>query len=151
MVRITEMARKVAAFDVSVLLHGENGTGKGVLARAIHAWGPRSAGPFVTVNCPGLIADLLESELFGHVRGAFTGAIRDATGKVAAAEGGTLFLDELGDLPPALQPKLLRFLQGRQYERVGEATTRSSDVRLVAATKSLFRKSYTACLRGGRT
>ena len=134
MARVNEMARKVAAFDASVLLRGENGTGKGVLARTIHAWGPRAAGPFVTVNCPGLSADLLESDLFGHAKGAFTGAVRDANGKVAAAEGGTLFLDELGDLPPALQPKLLRFLQDRQYERVGEATTRSSDVRLVAAT-----------------
>jgi len=134
MAKVLEMARKVAVFDTTVLLRGENGTGKGVLARAIHAWGRRAEGPFVTVNCPGLSADLLESDLFGHVKGAFTGAVRDAAGKVAAAEGGTLFLDELGDLPTPLQPKLLRFLQEKRYERVGEATTRPSNVRLVAAT-----------------
>ena len=132
--RVLEMARRVAPFDAAVLLRGENGTGKGVLARALHAWSRRSAGPFVTVNCPSLNPDLLESDLFGHAKGAFTGAVRDAAGKVAAAEGGTLFLDEVGDLPPPLQPKLLRFLQERRYERVGETNTRSADVRLVAAT-----------------
>jgi NtrC-family two-component system response regulator AlgB len=117
-----------------VLLRGENGTGKGVLARALHAWSKRADGPFVTVSCPSLSPDLLESDLFGHVRGAFTGAVRDSAGKVTAAEGGTLFLDEVGDLPPPLQPKLLRFLQERKYERVGETRTRAADVRLVAAT-----------------
>ena len=132
--RALEVARVVAATDAAVLVRGENGTGKGVLARALHAWGRRAARPFVTISCPSLGAELLESELFGHVRGAFTGAVRDAVGKVAAAEGGTLFLDEIGDLPPPLQPKLLRFLQERKYERVGEATTRTADVRLVAAT-----------------
>ena len=132
--RVLEMARRVAPFDAAVLLRGENGTGKGVLARALHAWSKRADGPFVTVNCPSLNPDLLESDLFGHARGAFTGAVRDAAGKVAAAGGGTLFLDEIGDLPPPLQPKLLRFLQERKYERVGEANTRSADVRLVAAT-----------------
>jgi NtrC-family two-component system response regulator AlgB len=105
-----------------------------VLARAIHARSPRAAGPFVTVNCPSLSAELLESELFGHVRGAFTGAVRDTEGKVAAAEGGTLFLDEVGDLPLPLQPKLLRLLQERSYERVGEVRTRLSDARVLAAT-----------------
>ncbi len=113
---------------------GESGTGKGVLARAAHAWSRRAAGPFVTVSCPSRVAELLESDLFGHVPGAFTGAVRDAAGKVAAAEGGTLFLDEAGDLPLPLQPKLLRFLKEKRYERVGEATTRSADVRIVAAT-----------------
>ena len=132
--RVLDLARKVAPTDAAVLIRGESGTGKGVLAHALHAWSRRSSGPFVTVSCPSLSAELLESDLFGHVRGAFTGAVRDAAGKVAAAEGGTLFLDEVGDLPPPLQPKLLRFLQERRYERVGEAKTRAADVRLVAAT-----------------
>jgi two-component system, NtrC family, response regulator AlgB len=132
--RVLELARKVAPTEAVVLIRGENGTGKGVLARALHAWSPRADRPFVTVSCPSLSPDLLESELFGHARGAFTGAVRDAPGKVAAAEGGTLFLDEVGDLPPPLQPKLLRFLQERRYERVGEVTTRAADVRLLAAT-----------------
>ncbi len=132
--QLGEMARRVAPFDAAVLLRGENGTGKGVLARALHGWSKRAGGPFVTVNCPSLNPDLLESDLFGHARGAFTGAVRDSAGKVAAAEGGTLFLDEVGDLPVGLQPKLLRFLQDREYERVGESQTRSADVRLVAAT-----------------
>jgi len=134
MSRLLELARKVAPTDAVVLIRGENGTGKGVLARALHAWSRRTAAPFVTVSCPSLSAELLESDLFGHVRGAFTGAVRDTTGKVVAAEGGTLFLDEIGDLPLPLQPKLLRFLQERKYERVGEAVTRTADVRLIAAT-----------------
>jgi NtrC-family two-component system response regulator AlgB len=116
------------------LLRGESGTGKGVLARAIHARSPRAARAFVTVSCPSLSAELLESDLFGHVKGAFTGAVVDKEGKVAAAEGGTLFLDEIGDLPPSLQPKLLRFLQERTYERVGEPHPRAGNVRLIAAT-----------------
>ena len=129
-----DVAFKVAPTEASVLIRGESGTGKGVLARAIHARGPRAASPFVTVHCPSLSAELLESELFGHVRGAFTGAVRDTAGKVAAAEGGTLFLDEIGDLPLALQPKLLRLLQEKRYERVGETRTRASNVRILAAT-----------------
>ena len=132
--RVLDLARKVAPPTPRVLIRGESGTGKGVLAHALHAWSRRAGGPFVTVSCPSLSAELLESDLFGHVRGAFTGAVRDAAGKVAAAEGGTLFLDEVGDLPLPLQPKLLRFLQEKRYERVGEATTRAADVRLVAAT-----------------
>jgi NtrC-family two-component system response regulator AlgB len=132
--RVLDVARRVAATDAAVLIRGENGTGKGVVARAIHAWSRRAEGPFVTVSCPSLGAELLESELFGHVRGAFTSAVRDTTGKVAAAEGGTLFLDEIGEMPVGLQPKLLRFLQERKYERVGDPTTRTADVRLVAAT-----------------
>jgi two-component system, NtrC family, response regulator AlgB len=132
--RTIDVAHRVAATNAPVLLRGENGTGKGVLARAIHTWSKRADGPFITVSCPSLGAELLESDLFGHVRGAFTGAVRDTGGKVAAAEGGTLFLDEIGDLPLSLQPKLLRFLQERQYERVGETRTREADVRLVAAT-----------------
>jgi NtrC-family two-component system response regulator AlgB len=132
--RVLDVARRVAPTDAAVLIRGENGTGKGVLAHALHAWSRRADGPFVTVSCPSLSPELLESDLFGHIRGAFTGAVRDALGKVAAAEGGTLFLDEVGDLPLSLQPKLLRFLQERRYERVGETRTRQADVRLVAAT-----------------
>ncbi len=131
---ILEQARRVAPTDATVLIRGESGTGKGVLARQIHAMSRRSAGPFVTVSCPSLSTELLESELFGHARGAFTGAVRSTLGKVAAAEGGTLFLDEVGDLPLPLQPKLLRFLQDRRYERVGESQTRTAFVRLIAAT-----------------
>src|SRR5262249_14757214 len=98
------------------------------------AWSRRARGPFVTISCPSLSAELLESALFGHARGSFTGAVTDTEGKVAAAEGGTLFLDEVGDLPPALQPKLLRFLQERRYERGGEPRTRRAAVGLLAAS-----------------
>jgi NtrC-family two-component system response regulator AlgB len=129
-----DIAFKTAASEATILIRGESGTGKGVLARAIHARSPRADAPFVTVHCPSLSAELLESELFGHVQGAFTGAIRDTIGKVAVADGGTLFLDEIGDLPLALQPKLLRLLQERCYERVGETQTRASNVRMLAAT-----------------
>lgn len=128
------MAFRAAPSEAAILLRGESGTGKGVLARAIHARSLRASGPFVTVHCPSLSAELLESELFGHVRGAFTGAVSDTQGKVAAAEGGTLFLDEIGDLPLTLQPKLLRLLQEKRYERVGETRTRACDVRIVSAT-----------------
>ncbi len=136
-----DLAFRAAASDATVLLRGESGTGKGVVARAIHARSNRSAGPFVTVHCPSLSAELLESELFGHVRGAFTGAVQDTLGKIAVAEGGTLFLDEIGDLPPALQPKLLRLLQEKQYERVGETRTRTSNVRILAATNRDLQKA----------
>ncbi len=129
-----DLADRVAASEATVLLRGESGTGKGVLARVIHERSPRASRPFVTVNCPSLSAELLESDLFGHVRGAFTGAVRDSEGKVAAADKGTLFLDEIGDLPLPLQPKLLRFLQDRAYERVGDSRVRRGDVRLLAAT-----------------
>ncbi len=129
-----ELAFKAAASEATILICGESGTGKGVLARAVHARSPRAAGPFVTVHSPSLSRELLESELFGHVRGAFTGAVRDTFGKVAAADGGTLFLDEIGDLPPTVQPRLLRLLQEKRYERVGETRTRAGDVRVVAAT-----------------
>jgi NtrC-family two-component system response regulator AlgB len=129
-----DLALRAADSDATMLLRGESGTGKGVLARTIHAHSRRAAGPFITVHCPSLSAELLESELFGHVRGAFTGAVKDTIGKVAVAEGGTLFLDEVGELPGALQPKLLRLLQEKRYERVGEPQTRSADVRILAAT-----------------
>ena len=132
--KVVEIAKKVAPTDAGLLIRGENGTGKGVLSRTIHQWSTRASGPFVTVSCPSLSAELLESDLFGHVRGSFTGALRDAPGKVAAAEGGTLFLDEIGDLPLPLQPKLLRFIQDKKYERVGDTVTRTANVRVVAAT-----------------
>ncbi|MBV9491511.1 MAG: sigma-54-dependent Fis family transcriptional regulator [Verrucomicrobia bacterium] len=129
-----EVARKAAGSEATVLLLGESGTGKSVLARAMHQLSPRREGAFVTVSCPSLSRDLLESELFGHVRGSFTGAHQDAPGKVAAAQGGTLFLDEIGDLPAEIQAKLLRLLQEREYERVGDPHSRKADVRVIAAT-----------------
>jgi NtrC-family two-component system response regulator AlgB len=129
-----EVAFQVAPSDATVLLRGESGTGKGVVARAIHDRSARAAAAFVTVHCPSLSAELLESELFGHARGAFTGAVAETRGKVAAAEGGTLFLDEIGELPLTVQPKLLRLLQDRTFERVGEAQVRQADVRILAAT-----------------
>jgi NtrC-family two-component system response regulator AlgB len=133
MSRMLDVAWRVAPTPASVLILGENGTGKNVLAKAIHRRSERKGKPFVTVHCPCLQEQLLESELFGHVKGAFTGAVGDALGKVAAAEGGTLFLDEIGDLPLSIQPKLLRLLQERKYERVGETTQRSADIRVIAA------------------
>ena len=131
---VLDQLEEAARHEVPVLLRGENGTGKSVLARALHGWSSRRARPFVVVNCPTLTEELLASELFGHVRGAFTGAVRDQPGRVEAAEGGTLFLDEIGELSPALQAKLLRFVQEKQFERVGESRTREADVRVVAAT-----------------
>lgn len=134
MQRVLTVARQVAPTDATVLLRGESGTGKSVLARAIHRWSPRANKPFAVISCPSLSPELLESELFGHVKGAFTGAVRDNPGRIAACEGGTLLLDEVGDLPLSLQPKLLRFLQEREYERVGDSATRRADVRILAAT-----------------
>ena len=128
------LARQVAPVDATVLIRGPSGTGKGVIAKAIHAWSLRAGKPLSVLSCPSLSAELLASELFGHVRGAFTGAVRDNPGRIAACEGGTLLLDEIGDLPLAIQPKLLRFLQDREYERVGDHATRKADVRLIAAT-----------------
>ncbi|MGB8328569.1 MAG: sigma-54 dependent transcriptional regulator, partial [Polyangiales bacterium] len=125
---------QAAKADSAVLLRGESGTGKGVLARLLHERSQRAAHRLVTVSCPTLTNELLASELFGHVRGAFTGAVRDQPGKVEEADGGTLFLDEIGEIVPALQSKLLRFVQDREFERVGDTQTRRADVRLVAAT-----------------
>jgi len=130
------IARQAAPSEAVVLLRGPSGTGKTVLARAIHGWSRRAHKPFGTVSCPTLSPELLESELFGHVKGAFTGALRDNPGRVAVCEGGTLFLDEIGDLPLAIQPKLLRFIQEREYERVGDPQTRKADVRILAATNT---------------
>jgi two-component system, NtrC family, response regulator AlgB len=134
MQRVISLAHQLADSDTTVLLRGESGTGKGVVARAIHGWSPRAAKPMGIVSCPAISPQLLESELFGHVKGAFTGAVRDNIGRLASSDGGTLMLDEIGDLPLELQPKLLRFLQDREYERVGEARTRRADVRVIAAT-----------------
>jgi NtrC-family two-component system response regulator AlgB len=131
---LLEIARRASASDAPVLLRGESGTGKTVLARAIHSLSPRRGRPFVVVNCPTLSEELLASELFGHARGAFTGAVRDQPGRVETAEGGTLFLDEIGEISPALQAKLLRFLEEKEFERVGENRTRKADVRTIAAT-----------------
>lgn len=136
MQRAVTVARQVAPTEATVLLRGESGTGKTILARAIHGWSLRAGKPFGVISCPSLSPELLESELFGHVKGAFTGAIRDNPGRVAACEGGTLLLDEVGDLPLPLQPKLLRFLQDREFERVGDSATRKADVRLLAATNA---------------
>jgi Nif-specific regulatory protein len=131
---VYEQIELAAGTDASVLLRGETGTGKGIFARAIHVNSKRQDGPFVTVDCTTLPAQLVESELFGHERGAFTGADRRVQGRVELAQRGTLFLDEIGDLPLDVQGKLLRFLQERTFERVGGRTTLEADVRVVAAT-----------------
>jgi NtrC-family two-component system response regulator AlgB len=120
MMAILETARQVAATDANILILGESGTGKGELSRAIHGWSRRAKRTCVTINCPSLTAELMESELFGHARGSFTGASESTQGRVSQADGGTLFLDEIGDFPLALQPKLLRFIQDKEYERVGD-------------------------------
>ena len=129
-----DMALQVARTDANLLLLGESGTGKGVIAKAVHRASPRAAGALVTVNCPSLSAELMESELFGHSKGSFTGAVQNTVGRVTHADGGTIFLDEVGDFPMPLQPKLLRFIQDKEYERVGDPVTRKADARIVAAT-----------------
>jgi two-component system, NtrC family, response regulator AlgB len=146
MQKILALAQRVADSDATLLIRGESGTGKTVLARAIHSWSRRAARNFGVVSCPSLSMELLESELFGHVKGAFTGALRDHTGRIAACEGGTLFLDEIGDLPLPLQAKLLRVLQDKEYERVGEVATRKADVRIITATSV----DLAAAVREGR-
>lgn len=134
MQRTIELSRQVASSEAVVMLRGQSGTGKTLLARSIHQMSSRAKKPFGVISCPTLSRELLESELFGHVKGSFTGAIKDNPGRVAACEGGTLFLDEIGDMPLAIQPKLLRFIQEREYERVGDHCTRKADVRIIAAS-----------------
>jgi len=134
MQRTVQLARQVADSAATILISGESGTGKTVLARAIHSWSSRASKPFYVVSCPSLSPELLESELFGHAKGSFTGALRDYPGRIAACQGGTLLLDEISDLPLSIQPKLLRLLQDKVYERVGEVETRRADVRIIAAT-----------------
>jgi NtrC-family two-component system response regulator AlgB len=136
MQKAVKLARQAAASEANLLLTGESGTGKTVLARAIHSWSSRAARPFNIVSCPSIPSELLESELFGHVKGAFTGAVRDNPGRIAASDGGTLLLDEIADLPLLLQPKLLRFIQDREYEHIGDSVPRKADVRLIAATNA---------------
>ncbi|PZD58993.1 two-component system response regulator GlrR [Pantoea ananatis] len=134
MLRLLEQAHMVAQSDVSVLINGQSGTGKEVLAQAIHAASPRAQKPFVAINCGALPEQLLESELFGHAKGAFTGAVSAREGLFKAAEGGTLFLDEIGDMPPALQVKLLRVLQERKVRPLGSNNDIDIDVRIISAT-----------------
>ncbi len=134
MVEVYNRVEKVASTDITVLINGETGTGKELIAREIHNRSPRTQGSFITVNCGAIPENLIESELFGHVKGAFTGAVSHQIGKFQAADGGTIFLDEIGELPLQLQVKLLRVLQEKQIQRVGEAKTTSIDARVVAAT-----------------
>jgi NtrC-family two-component system response regulator AlgB len=146
MTRAINLAQQAAASNATILIRGESGTGKTVLAKAIHAWSQRAAMPFSVISCPSLSPELLESELFGHVKGAFTGAVRDNPGRISMCNRGTLLLDEIGDLPLSLQPKLLRFVQEKEYERIGDYTTRYADVRIIAATNIDLEKS----VRDGR-
>jgi len=132
--RAVDLARKAAESKATVLLLGESGTGKEIFARAVHNWSDRKGKPFIAINCVGLSRELLESELFGHERGAFTGAHQLKRGKMELAHSGTVFLDEVGDISPELQTKLLRFLQEREFERVGGTKPISVDVRIIAAT-----------------
>lgn len=131
---VIQAAQIVAATDVTVLIHGESGTGKELLAQALHASSRRSHKPFITINCAALPEALAESELFGHKRGAYTGAVSDCQGRVQAANGGTLLLDEIGELPLAIQAKLLRLLENGECQAVGETHPAKSDVRIIAAT-----------------
>lgn len=134
LLKILKTARQAADSEATLLIGGESGTGKSLLARLIHDWSPRSIHPFVMVDCAGLQENLLESDLFGHVKGAFTGAVKDKAGKLHLADRGTVFLDEISEVPKPLQGKLLRFIQDREYECIGDPKPRSVDVRIIAAT-----------------
>jgi two-component system, NtrC family, response regulator AlgB len=140
MKEVMDVLYKAARAPASILILGESGTGKSVVAKAVHEASHLKDKPFVTVSCPSLSKELLQSELFGHAKGSFTGAIKDYWGKVKQAEGGTLFLDEIGELPVEIQPKLLRLLQEREYERVGESVVREANVRVIAATNQDLKK-----------
>lgn len=134
MQKVMKVLERAAPTPATILILGKSGTGKSMVAKAVHERSHLADKPFVTVSCPSLSKELLQSELFGHVKGSFTGAVKDHWGKVKAAEGGTLFLDEIGELPIEIQPKLLRLLQEREYERVGETVTRPANLRIIAAT-----------------
>lgn len=142
--KLIQLVKRVAASDTTVHIHGESGTGKELIARMIHECSPRSKGPFVVVHCAALAETLLESELFGHERGAFTGAIKRKLGRFELADGGTLFLDEIGDISPTIQTKLLRVLQEREIQRVGSGETVKVDVRVVSATHRDLKKEVSA-------
>jgi two-component system, NtrC family, response regulator AlgB len=141
---LTKTAYTAASSDATILLTGESGTGKNVLARQIHQWSSRRDRPFVVVNCTTLSEHLLESELFGHMKGSFTGAIKDKPGRLEAADGGSVFLDEISELSPALQSKFLRFLQDERFERVGGEQTIKVDARIIAATNRDLRQEINA-------
>jgi DNA-binding NtrC family response regulator len=146
MLSLLNLGREVADTNISVLIEGESGTGKELMARFIHETSSRKDAPFVTVNCAALSENLLESELFGHVKGAFTGAVKDRQGRFELADGGTVFLDEITEIPTTTQAKLLRFLQSREFERVGDSQTIKVDVRFIAATN----RDLKAALNSGK-
>ena len=142
--RLYRMVRLVAPRDTTVLITGESGTGKELVAEALHRLSPRSTRPFVTVNCAAIPETLLEAELFGHTRGAFTGAVQSRVGKIHSAHGGTLLLDEIGEMPMAVPAKLLRFLENREVQRLGSSDTFRVDVRVIAATNAKLQEKVAA-------
>ncbi len=138
--KVLDTAKTVSEYDVNILIEGETGTGKSLLAKYIHYLSPRRDGPFIKVNCAAIPESLLEAELFGYVKGAFTGAMRDKPGKVELAEVGTLFLDEIGDMPLHLQAKILHLVQEKEFERLGDTKTRRANVRIIASTNKNLRE-----------